>query len=70
MDQPETSVLDQRIQALRDRLQGEDDDLQRQEEERRRPRRRAELNPDLIALMREFGSAYARRGSPLPDAER
>ena len=69
MDQLEMSALAQKVQALRDRLQGEDDEFQRQEEERRRPGRRAELNPDLIALMREFGSAYARRGSLLPPAE-
>ena len=69
MDQLEISVLDQETQVLRDRLQGEDADRQRQEE-RRRPGRRAELNPDLVALMRGSGSAYARRGSPLPPAER
>ena len=70
MDQLEMSALDQKIQALRDRLQGEDDELQRQEQERRRPGRTSELNPDLVALMREFGSAYAKRGIPLPPAER
>ena len=65
MVQLEMSVSDQKIQGLRDRLQGEDDDLQRQEEERqleyvnrRRPGRAAKVNPTLLPLMRGEAVSY------------
>ncbi len=41
----EMSASDQKIQALRDRLQGEDDD-------RRRPGRADDANPNLVPLLR------------------
>ncbi len=41
----EMSASDQKIQALRDRLQGEDDD-------RRRPGRVDDANPNLVPLLR------------------
>ena len=46
------SVSDQKIQGLRDRLQGEDDSLLREIANRRRPGRAAEVNPDLVPLLR------------------
>ena len=53
MLQLETSVLDQKIQDLRDRLQGEDDDRQREHDDRRRPGRAVKVNPHLVPLMRD-----------------
>jgi hypothetical protein len=52
MLQLEMSASDQRIQALRDQLQSEDDDLQREIEDRRRPRRANDVNPNLVPLLR------------------
>ena len=52
MLQLETSGSEQKIQALRDRLQGEDDDLQREQGNRRRSGRVAKVNPDLVPLLR------------------
>ena len=52
MDQLEMSVSDQKIQGLRDRLQGEDDSLLREIANRRRPGRAAEVSPDLVPLLR------------------
>ena len=52
MVQLEVSGSEQKIQALRNRLQGEDDEFQRQEADRRRPRRAAEVNPYLVPLLR------------------
>jgi len=52
MLQLEMSASDQRIQALRDQLQGEDDDLQRRNDDRRRPRRANGVNPNLVPLLR------------------
>ena len=58
MDQPEMSVSDQKIQGLRDHLQGEDDDLQREKENRRRPGRGAKINPNLVQLLRGKALPY------------
>ena len=52
MLQLEISASDQRIQALRDRLQGEDDSLQRKNDDRRRPGRADDVNPNLVPLLR------------------
>ena len=46
------SVSDQKIQALRDRIQGEDDSLLREIANRRRPGRRAKASPSLVPLLR------------------
>ncbi len=48
----ETSASDQKIQALRDQLQGEDNNLQREIDDRRRPRRAKDVNPNLVPLLR------------------
>ncbi len=48
----EMSASDQKIQALRDQLQGEDDNLQREIDDRRRPRRAKDANPNLVPLLR------------------
>ena len=48
----EMSVSDQKIQALRDRLQGEDDSLLREITNRRRPGRAAKVSPNLVPLLR------------------
>ena len=58
MDQLEMSVSDQKIQGLRNRLQGEDDGLQRDKEDRRRPGRAAKVSPTLLALMRGEAVTY------------
>ncbi len=52
MLQLELSVSDQKVQALRDQLQGEDDDLQRGIGDRRRLRRAKDVNPNLLPLLR------------------
>ena len=52
MLQLDMSGSEQKIQALRDRLQGENDDLQRENDNRRRPGRAAEVNPSLVPLLR------------------
>ena len=52
MEQLEISVSDQKIQALRDRIQGEDDSLLREITNRRRPGRRAKVSPSLVPLLR------------------
>ena len=54
----ETSVLDRKIQVLRDHLQGEDDDLQREYANRRRPGRAAKVNANLIHLLRGEAVPY------------
>ena len=48
----EMSVSDQKIQGLRDRLQGEDDSLSREIANRRRSGRAAKVNPNLVPLLR------------------
>ena len=58
MMQPEMSVLEQRSQALRDRLQGMDDDLQRGYANRRRPGRATKVNPNLLPLLRGKAVPY------------
>ena len=52
MPQVDMSVSDQKIQALRDRIQGEDDSLLREIANRRRPGRRAKVSPGLVPLLR------------------
>lgn len=52
MLQLEMSGSEQKIQALRDRLQGEDDDLQRETDNRRRPGRAAKVSQSLVPLLR------------------
>lgn len=63
MIQPEISVLEQRSQALRDRLQGMDGDFKREYANRRRPGRVAKVHPNLVPLLR--GEAVPYR--PLSD---
>ncbi len=52
MLQLEMSASDQRIQAIRDRLQGDDDNLQRKNDDRRRPGRADDVNSNLVPLLR------------------
>ncbi len=52
MLQIEMSAWDQKIQALRNQLQGEYDDLQRENDERRRPGRVRGVIPNLVPLLR------------------
>ena len=52
MNQLEMSALDQTIQALREDLQNEDDNLQRKYDDRRRPGRANYVNPNLVPLLR------------------
>ena len=59
MVQPEMSALEQRSQALRDRLRSMDDDLQREIANRRRPGRAAKVDPSLVPLLR--GEAISSR---------
>ncbi len=52
MTQIEPSASDQRVQALRDRFQAEDDHLQREINERRRPGRVNNVSLLLVPLLR------------------
>ena len=52
MVQLEMSALEQKTQALRDRLQVMDDDFQREHDDRRRPRRPKKVSPSLVPLLR------------------
>ena len=58
MVQLETSALEQKTQALRDRLQGMDNDFRRERDERRRPRRVKTVSPSLIPLLRGEAVPY------------
>ena len=65
MVQLEMSGSEQKIQALRDCLQGEDDEFQRRETDRRRPGRAAEANPNLVPLLRGEAEAALLAGDDL-----
>lgn len=58
MVQLEMSALEQKTQALRDRLQGMDDDFRRERDERRRPGRAKKVSPSLIPLLRGEVAPY------------
>ncbi len=58
MLQLEPSASDQRGQAIRDQLQGEDDNLQRQINDCRRRGRADDVNPSLAPLLRGEAIPY------------
>ncbi len=59
MTQLEMSSSEQKIQAFRDRFQGEGDHRPREYEDRRRPGRLDHVNPNLVPLL--CGAAVPRR---------
>ena len=58
MVQLEMSALEQKTQALRDRLQSMDDDFRREHDDRRRPGRAKKVSPSLIPLLRGEAVPY------------
>lgn len=60
MVQPETFVLEDKSQALRNRLRSMDGDLQREIANRRRPGRAAKVYAGLLPLLRGEAVLYRR----------
>ena len=58
MVQPEMSILEQKSQALRDRLQSMNGDFKHGYANRRRPGRMTKVNPNLVPLLRGEAVSY------------